>query len=187
MFERMQYIIGFPERIERHKSQHMIMDFDGNLIGNIIIQKYKSYGLLPLMEMRFFDVRGICQGILRQRKPGFVVIESPPLDILGPQEDVRGRIELAGGFHSKDSHTTHYGPHFLFDTLGHQIASTDPFEINDGVTNFEHLKMHGQDFKGPDDRNVAGIKGSPSGCQIDLYPPIGDPFLVLCFTVHSFF
>ena len=189
VFDRMQYIIGFPEKIERHKYKHEIRNFEGKVIVNIMIQKYKSYGLLPLMELRFIDDHGICLGIMRQRKPGFVVLELPPLDILGPQEDTRGRIELHGDYYDKTMNKTHHGPHVLFDALDQQIASSDPFVIKSSLSDFEYLQKNGLDYKAPDGRTIATLRDSsgPPGIQIDLFPPVTDMFLVLSLVVHVLF
>jgi len=189
VFDRMQYIIGFTEKIERYNCKHEIRDFEGKVIGNINIQKYKSYGLLPLMELRFIDDHGICQGILRQRKPGFVVLELPPLDILGPQDDIRGRIEFHGDFYDKTGDKTYHGPHILFDALSHQIAASDPFVTKSGLSVFEYLQKNGLDCKAPDGRTIATVRDSrgPPGIQIDLFPPVTNKFLVLSLVVHVLF
>jgi hypothetical protein len=191
VFDRMQYMIGPPERVGRYSNKYAIKDFDGNLIGNIISNKYKSYGLMPLMEWRFFDDHESCQGILRQRKPGFMVLESPPLDVLSPLEETRGRIEYHGDYRNKTNHTVHYGNHTLFDALNRQIASSTPYAVkSESLLNsnesYEYLQRSGLDFKAPDGRTIATIRGlgSTSGCQIDLFPPVADAFLVLSFAIH---
>lgn len=191
MFDRMQYIIGLPEKIERLSFKYAIKDFEGNSIGNIISNKYKSYGLMPLMEWRYIDDHGNCQGILRQRKPGIVVVQSPPLDILGPQDDTRGRIEFHGGYYNKTTGTIHSGSRILFDALNNQLASSDPYtyKSNPGSkipANFEHFQKNGLNIRAPDGRTIATLRnsGGVPGCQIDLFPPIADAFLVLSMGVH---
>lgn len=192
MFDRMQYIIGFPEKIERWRSKYEIRDFKGESIGIILIQKYKSYGLMPLFEYRFLDNRENCLGILRQRKPGPIILHAPPLDILGPQEELRGRIEFQGDYLNRNTGTMHYGPHTLFDALDQKIAWSDSFAINtmlkwdSRLSNFEQLQKKGLDFKTPEGRTIATLRESrgPPGCQIDLFPPVADVFLVLSLVAH---
>jgi len=190
----MQYIISPPEKIDGYKVRHEIRDFGTNLIGNIIIQKYKSYGLLPLFELRFVDNIGNCQGILKQRKPGFIILHVPPLDILGPQEDSRGRIEFEGDYRSSGTGALHYGPHTLFDALENKKAISDSFVINtmlkwdSRLSFFEQLQNKGLDYKTPEGKTIATLRNSRGapGCQIDLFTPVQDVFLVLSLVVHIF-
>jgi hypothetical protein len=195
VFDGMQYIIGFPESIEKRRTKFGITDFNGDSLGYITPQKYRTYGLMPLFEYRFIDNKENCLGLLRQRKPGPVILHQPTLDIFGPFEDTRGRIEFRGDIRNKATGTIHYGQHALFDISNSKIAWSEPYSINTGFSRdfytaqFKQIQAKGLDFKTPEGRTIATMRDSkgPPGCQIDLFPPIADVLPILGLVFHVFF
>jgi len=192
VFDRMQYIIGFPESVEKRRFKFGITDFNGDSLGYIAPQEYRTYGLMPLFEYRFVDNQENCLGLLRQRKPGLVMLHLPTLDIFGPYEDLRGRIEFRGDIKNKYTGTIHHGYHDLFDISNSKIAWSEPYVTNTRFSGdlytarFKQIQEKGLDFKTSEGRTIATLrdsKGHP-GCQIDLFPPIADVLPVLGLVVH---
>jgi hypothetical protein len=187
MFDKMQYVIDCPAKIKWGEYKAGVRDINGKLLGNVL------YKAIDKKQVRFEDDHGTCHGIIMKKKIKGLSNWTEYKDILGPLEDIRGRIEIPyWGNLPRSKFSTYYGPRILYDISDCKIATSSTFTIKSSfssdyfVTQFEHLRRNGLDFKTPDGAIIATIrdsKGMP-GCQVDFFPPIPDGLLIFSLVVQ---
>jgi hypothetical protein len=184
MFDRMQFIIEYPNKMKWGEYKAGIWDIDGKSLGNIL---YKGFD--KKQHLRFEDDQGICHGTLTKSKIKSLSNWTECSEIFGPLEDLRGRIEIPyWGNLRRSKFSTYCGPRILFDVSGHMIASSGTFTY-DGLGSFgafEYLRKNGLDFKTPEGAIIATIRNSKGypGCRVDLFPPILDTLSIFSLVVH---